>query len=82
MPLAAEVRGRTKTLPECTSDRRELGAALRSVFRRARTRDVHAVRDLSFQVQPGERIGALEPNGAGKTTTLEDARQSSSFRRR
>ena len=31
---------------------------------------VHAVRDLTFQVQPGKVTGFLGPNGAGKTTTL------------
>jgi ABC-2 type transport system ATP-binding protein len=31
---------------------------------------VHAVRDLSFVVQPGRVTGFLGPNGAGKTTTL------------
>jgi ABC-2 type transport system ATP-binding protein len=28
------------------------------------------VRDLSFEVQPGELLGFLGPNGAGKTTTM------------
>jgi len=31
---------------------------------------VHAVRDISFQVQRGEIFGFLGPNGAGKTTTI------------
>lgn len=29
-----------------------------------------AVKDISFQVQPGELFGLLGPNGAGKTTTI------------
>ena len=33
-------------------------------------RGVHAVRDLTFTVQPGLVTGFLGPNGAGKTTTL------------
>jgi ABC-2 type transport system ATP-binding protein len=32
--------------------------------------DVHAVKDVSFEVQPGEVFGLLGPNGAGKTTTI------------
>ncbi|MBN1262263.1 MAG: ATP-binding cassette domain-containing protein [Anaerolineae bacterium] len=31
---------------------------------------VKAVRDVSFEVHPGEIFGLLGPNGAGKTTTL------------
>src|SRR5215813_12998820 len=30
----------------------------------------HAVRDVSFEVLPGEIFGLLGPNGAGKTSTL------------
>jgi ABC-2 type transport system ATP-binding protein len=47
-----------------------LAAAVRSVFHRT-YHDVHAVSDLAFTVQPGERVGFLGPNGAGKTTTLK-----------
>ncbi|MGC1302455.1 MAG: ABC transporter ATP-binding protein [Caulobacteraceae bacterium] len=32
--------------------------------------DFHAVRDLSFSVEPGAIFGFLGPNGAGKTSTL------------
>ncbi len=47
-----------------------LKAALRSLVRR-RTKDVHAVQEISFQIEPGEVVGFLGPNGAGKTTTLK-----------
>src|SRR2546423_7047846 len=45
-------------------------AALRSVFHR-RYESVDAVKDLSFRIADGERVGFLGPNGAGKTTTLK-----------
>ncbi|WNG29979.1 ATP-binding cassette domain-containing protein [Cystobacter fuscus] len=47
-----------------------LKAALRSVFHRTYT-SVKAVDGISFDIQPGERVGFLGPNGAGKTTTLK-----------
>jgi ABC-2 type transport system ATP-binding protein len=47
-----------------------LGQALKSLFHR-RTRQVHAVEGISFELQPGEVVGFLGPNGAGKTTTLK-----------
>ncbi|MDQ3266814.1 MAG: ATP-binding cassette domain-containing protein [Myxococcota bacterium] len=47
-----------------------LAAALRSLFKRQYT-SVRAVDGISFEIQPGERVGFLGPNGAGKTTTLK-----------
>jgi ABC-2 type transport system ATP-binding protein len=40
------------------------------VFRR-KIKEVVAVDDISFDVQPGELFGLLGPNGAGKTTTVK-----------
>lgn len=40
-------------------------------FLKRRYRQVEAVKDVSFQIEPGEMVGFLGPNGAGKTTTLK-----------
>jgi ABC-2 type transport system ATP-binding protein len=47
-----------------------LAAAIKSLIVR-KTRDVEAVKDITFTVEPGEVVGFLGPNGAGKTTTLK-----------
>ncbi|MEW6242272.1 MAG: ATP-binding cassette domain-containing protein [Chloroflexota bacterium] len=46
------------------------GAAVRSFFKR-KYKDVKAVQQVSFRIEPGEIVGFLGPNGAGKTTTLK-----------
>ncbi|MFD7160688.1 ATP-binding cassette domain-containing protein [Kribbella sp. NPDC059898] len=47
-----------------------LVAAARALVRREH-RDVHAVRNISFQIPAGQVVGFLGRNGAGKTTTLK-----------
>jgi len=44
--------------------------ALKDIFARDH-KIVEAVRDISFQIESGERIGFIGPNGAGKTTTIK-----------
>ncbi len=36
-----------------------------------RTQSVKAIDDLSFSIEPGERVAFIGPNGAGKSTTLK-----------
>ncbi len=47
-----------------------LRGVVRSFFKKE-YKSVHAVKDLSIQINKGELVGFLGPNGAGKTTTLK-----------
>ena len=64
-----DVRALNKVYPVAVKEP-GLGGTLRHFFRRT-YRQVEAVRQVSFQIEPGEVVGFLGPNGAGKTTTLK-----------
>jgi ABC-2 type transport system ATP-binding protein len=68
MPII-EAEGLSKTY-KVYQKKAGLTGALRGLFRRE-YKEVRAVDNVSFQVEPGEIVGFLGPNGAGKTTTLK-----------
>jgi ABC-2 type transport system ATP-binding protein len=53
-----------------TRKRSGVRGSLRALFNPERD-EVHAVRDLTFAIDAGERLAFIGPNGAGKSTTIK-----------
>jgi ABC-2 type transport system ATP-binding protein len=68
MPII-EATGLSKTY-RVFQKKEGLAGAVRGLFRRE-YKEVRAVDNVGFQIEPGEIVGFLGPNGAGKTTTLK-----------
>ena len=68
MPII-EAEGLTKVY-RVFQKREGLMGSVRGLFRRE-YREVRAVDEIGFSIEPGEMVAFLGPNGAGKTTTLK-----------
>ena len=55
---------------EVTEKEPGLTGAIKSLVS-PKKKEVHALKGVSFTIQPGELVGFIGPNGAGKTTTLK-----------
>jgi ABC-2 type transport system ATP-binding protein len=69
MPPIIEIENLKKDFKVYKNYKGYLGA-FRNLFSREFSL-VHAVDEISFQVNPGELVGYIGPNGAGKSTTIK-----------
>jgi viologen exporter family transport system ATP-binding protein len=67
--IAIETQNLSKTY-RVYQKKEGLFASIRGLFHRD-YKEVHAVNNVSFQIEKGEIVAFLGPNGAGKTTTLK-----------
>src|SRR6187399_3755652 len=68
MPII-QAQGLTKTY-RVFQKQPGLWASVRGLFHRT-YKEVRAVENVTFSIEPGEMVAFLGPNGAGKTTTLK-----------
>lgn len=64
-----EVENLSKSYPVKIKDPGLLGS-LKAIYK-SETKQIKAVKDISFSIEKGEMVGFIGPNGAGKTTTLK-----------
>lgn len=69
MKAAIKVKNLSKSFEIRDSFSGFLGSLKGLLF--SKQREVQAIQNLTFEIQPGERVAFIGPNGAGKSTTIK-----------